>query len=127
MADVRRDDPLPGLWVVPARAGACDVCWFDFGSGDIILEVGGGGRWELSRTVEHAAFVEEIVDAVVAGRVVEVFAASRSSVTVTLSDGTVGRTTVNEGPIGCLPLPGWTRWGRRLQYMPYVEMPYVES
>lgn len=58
-------------------------------------------------------------DALVAGRVSEVFGPGRSRVTVTLADGTSQSELGLTAPAGCLPLPFWTRWGRRVHYTPY--------
>lgn len=102
----------------PSTEGALALSWFDTGE-YLQVETGGGpaGRWEMERTDEDAAYLEDIVRSVVAGRVVEVLgSANRSHITVTLSDGTEEVSTGYAPGPGCLPWPGWKRKGRRVQY-----------
>lgn len=88
---------------------------------DIILGVGSGGcRWELSWTLQDAAFLRDVVEAVVDGRVTETFGLARSEVRVTLRDGTAARTAQADAPLACLPVPWWRRsHTRRVVYAPY--------
>lgn len=74
----------------------------------------------VGRTEADAVFLEEAVQAVVAGRVTEVFAVKRSAVTLTLVDGST-ETATGYGPglSGCRPSLGWRRRGRVVQYEPY--------
>lgn len=105
--------------IVPYRMGARPVSWADFG-GEIILQVGDfGGRWELGSDGEDLAFLEDVVRSVVAGRVTEVFGVRRSRVVVVLGDGTEEVETGYDGPAGCLPIPRWAKWSRRVRYLPY--------
>ena len=105
--------------LVPRTGSALSVGWIELGS-EVILEAGHhGGRWELARELEDMDFLEDVVRSVVDGRVAEVFAFGRSRVEVTFRDGEVVAETGYEAPRGCLPLPGWTRRGRRVQYAPY--------
>ncbi len=108
--------------VMPLRPGAVGVSWFDTGD-ELQVETGNGlgGRWELGRDEADAAFLEDIVRSVVAGRVVEVSAGDRSKVEVTLADGTVATETGGVGLRSLLPKPGWKRSGERVEYAPYVE------
>ncbi|GEA83814.1 hypothetical protein GCM10009774_23530 [Cellulomonas gelida] len=88
---------------------------------DIILRVGDGGRrWELSWTRRDAAFLRDVIEAVVDGRVTEIFGLARSEVRVTLRDGTVAETAQADVPLGCLPGP-WRRRSqvRRVDYVSY--------
>jgi len=107
--------------VTPVRRGALGVSWFDTGD-DLQVETGNGlgGRWELGRDDDDAAFLEDIVRSVVAGRVVEVSAGDRSRVEVTLTDGTVAAETGSVGFRSLLPKPGWKRSGGRVEYAPYL-------
>ncbi|MFY1632834.1 hypothetical protein ACN27F_06010 [Solwaraspora sp. WMMB335] len=105
--------------IVPRRVGTRPVSWADFGD-QIVVQVGDvGGRWEIGGGEEDLAFLEDIVRSVVAGRVVEVFGKSRSRVVVILADGTRETETGYEGPAGCLPMPLWPKWSRRVEYVPY--------
>jgi hypothetical protein len=105
--------------VVPYRVGARSVSWVDFGD-EIIVQVGEfGGRWELGGDEADLAFLEDLVRSVVAGRVVEVFGVRRSRVVVVLADGARQTETGYDGPAGCLPMPLWPRWSRKVQYLPY--------
>jgi hypothetical protein len=115
---VRRDSRL-GLVEVTPRTGACPLYWL---TGDDQLMVGagtGGCQWELSMVPEDVDFVEALVAAAIAGRVSEVFGPARARLTVRLADGTVEQTTVATAPLGCLPVPKWTRRGRRVDYLPF--------
>jgi hypothetical protein len=87
----------------------------------VVLQAGRhGGRWELPASPEGSYVVEELVDAIVTGRVSETFAPLRSSVLVTLSNGSQLRATGYSGCLAVLvPLPRWRRWGRRVDYLPY--------
>ena len=85
------------------------------------LEAGNeGGRWEVERSSEQLAFLEELARSVVAGRVVETLGPGRSRVEVTLADGTTEIETGYSAPRGCLPVPGWVRRGRRVEYTPWL-------
>ncbi|WP_432948102.1 hypothetical protein ACQPXM_12775 [Kribbella sp. CA-253562] len=111
----------------PTREGALDVFWTDFyllgdGSpGDALQVEAGhqGGRWELGRDQDDLLLLIDLVRSVVAGRVIEVFGPARSRVEVTLSDGTRKVEIGARAPVGCLPVPGWMRFGRRVKYAPY--------
>jgi hypothetical protein len=102
-----------------APAGACAVSWVQLRD-EIVLQVGTGGRWELPRDAATAAFVEDVLEAVLAGRVIEVLGPGRAAVAVTLADGRVERTFVRDHPPGCLHLPRW-RPGplRQVAYEPF--------
>lgn len=92
----------------------------DFGDELQVETLGGdGGRWELDRTDEDVDFIVGVVDAAIAGRIVETFARGRSRVTVTFEDGSTDTETGASAPLGCLPLPLWTRWGEHRRYAPY--------
>lgn len=105
--------------VVPYRTGARSVTWAELGE-EVVIQVGQfGGRWEIGAEEEDLAFLEDLVRSVIAGRVSEVLAVRRSRVAVTLDDGTQVAETGYDGPGGCLPLPVWPRWSRRIQYLPY--------
>lgn len=104
------------LW--PAASGALPLHFTDMTGYALQLEAGSeGGRWELERSQEQLAFLEELARSVVAGRVVETFAPGRSRVEVTLTDGMPAVET-GYSPRGCLPVPGWVRRGRRVHYSP---------
>ncbi|WP_433012906.1 hypothetical protein [Kribbella sp. CA-294648] len=111
----------------PQRKDALGVYWTDFyllgdGSpGDALQVEAGhqGGRWELGRDEDDLLLLMDLVRSVVAGRVVEVFGPARSRVEVTLSDGTEQVEIGAQAPVGCLPVPGWMRLGRRVHYAPY--------
>jgi hypothetical protein len=105
--------------LLPARQDALPVSWDDFGDG-LQLEAGTQGRWELDRTLQDVAFVQDVVRAIVAGRVREVLAPGRARIIVTMPDGTTEHETGYEAPVGCLPLPGWRWWGREVRYAPYA-------
>jgi hypothetical protein len=107
--------------LLPARQDALAASWIDFGQDDELhLYAGTQGRWELDRSLEDVAFVEDVVRAIVAGRVREVLAPGRARIVVTVADGTTVRETGYDALVGCLPLPGWRRWGREVRYAPYA-------
>lgn len=119
---------LPGsdgtAWdLQPVNPRSVPASWVLFPD-ELLLQVGGshrGGRWELAPSCADAAFAEQVVRAVLAGRVVETSAPARSRVQVVLEDG---RTVHETGYTGCLPvlvpLPGWRTWGRATRYEPYA-------
>ncbi|WP_407915594.1 hypothetical protein [Kitasatospora sp. NE20-6] len=118
----QRDDGW--FWDVvvrPGRAGPLGFSWLYQGdSADIVLGVDAGGvRWELGRSVEELDLMGAIIDALLTGDVTAVFAPGRCEVTVTLGDGSKEVQSSRDFPSGCLPLPGWSRWGRRVDYGPY--------
>ena len=106
------------LSVSPVRQEALGFSWIY--RGDIIFGLDTNGvRWELQATGEDLDFIEAVVQSLVAGRVHAVFAPGRAEVTVTLADGTREKQNNGQAPVGCLPLPFWPRWGRRVNYPPY--------
>lgn len=117
-----RPDLFAGAWdLTPHKPGALPVTWLDYGTELQVETMGGpGGRWELDRSMDDVAFLGDLVRSVIAGRVTEVRVANRSRVTVTLHDGSRVTETGYDGLPGCLPLPFWPRWGRRIQYEPYI-------
>ena len=102
----------------PRRSDACRLSWIEMGDKELILYVGRGGCWEQSRDVGVVAEIAEIVESVLAGRVTEVRAPGRSSVTVTLADGTQKSSQVRSLG-GILPIPFWRHLGRKVSYAPY--------
>ena len=99
--------------------GACPLHWIDVGD-ELIFGAGEEHcRWELGKETADLDFIEAVVEAVVAGRVWEVFGPARSQLTVHLLDGTEARAGQASGARGCLPVPGWAHRGRRLAYRPY--------
>jgi hypothetical protein len=116
----REDVAVSSVDVVPRLATACPVSWVELGSTELNLQVSHGGRWELDRSVDDVRFIERVVEAVLDGKVVEVFRPGRSRVVVTLEDGSERHSSVGEAPLGCLPVPLWRRWGRKVHYSPYV-------
>lgn len=123
----RSGGPLPltgGLFVEmrPPTDGPLAVWWFDDLDGlQVETDGGPGGRWELGRTEDDAAFLEDLVRSIVAGRAEEVFGPDeRSHVTVTLADGTTAAATGSVGLSGLRPRLGWKRRGRRVKYEAWV-------
>ena len=105
----------------PVVPGALPIYFTDMTGQALQLDAGSeGGRWEVERSSEQLAFLEELARSVVAGRVVETFGPGRSRVEVTLADGTTRIETGYSAPRGCLPVPGWVRRGRRVQYTPWL-------
>ncbi|MFD7989283.1 hypothetical protein ACFV4M_38720 [Kitasatospora indigofera] len=107
--------------VRPRYAGPLGFSWLCQGdSADIVLGVDAGGvRWELGPSAEELDLMEAIIDAVLSGDATAVFASGRCEVTVTLGDGSKEVQSNHDLPSGCLPLPGWSRWGRHVDYEPY--------
>ena len=106
--------------IAPENPQALAISWMEMHQ-EVILSAGHrGGRWELGWSRGDVEFIENVVWSVVAGRVSEIFAPMRSHVEVTLGDGTVVAET---GYDGCLtmvtPIPGWRRFGRKVQYSRY--------
>ncbi|MEU5950459.1 hypothetical protein ABZ793_33645 [Micromonospora sp. NPDC047465] len=120
-AEVKIENPQWGLAVTitPTNPDARAFGWAEFGE-EIVLQVGEyGGRWELRPAPEDLAFLDDMANSVVAGRVREVLARKRSLVEVVMPDGSVETHIGYEGLAGCLPLPAWRRRSRSVQYAPY--------
>ena len=106
----------------PTRPGALGIGWLASPS-EVVLDTGGtgpGGRWELEPIAQDLDHLEDLVRAVIAGRVVEAGTARRSRLEVTLGDGTVVSSTGYAGVAGCLVLPGWTSRARTTRYAPWT-------
>lgn len=103
--------------LVPPVVGSCHASWIEIDSSQLILVVGVVGRWEMSRDQIAVKRIEDIIDAVIRGRVVRLFGFGRTTVIASLDDGrTEASTKYDWLPI---PLPGWQRIARRLNYTPY--------
>jgi hypothetical protein len=114
------DGRISMVSITPKSPSALAVSWIEMHQ-EIILTAGHeGGRWELGWSQRDVDFVQDVVWSVVTGRAVEVFAPKRSHVKVTLASGKVVAET---GWGGCLtilaPIPGWRRFGRKVQYSRY--------
>lgn len=108
------------ITLAPTREGALAVTWNDFGVTLQLTAGHHGGRWEdIDRDEEGVQFIDHMVRAIVAGKVVEVFGLRRSTVRVTMPDGEVVEETGYEFPLGAIPLPGWRRRGHHVRYAPY--------
>jgi hypothetical protein len=122
---VERSNPTDRASLVqftPANRDALGVGWFE-GVGQVTVWTAGGpgGQWELSASDEDLDLVEDIVLSVVAGRAMKVAGPGRSRVTLTLSSGRELPARGASPPAGCVPLPFWTKWGRKTRYGPYCE------
>jgi hypothetical protein len=120
-ADVRFA-PMEGgssLSIVPVRKGAASA-WV-VGERWVDIQVGDSNcRFKLDYTPEGAASGEELIRAVIAGRLVEVRALGRSAVILSSENGPpLVATGIEKFPIALLPLPGWRSWGRRTVFVPY--------
>ncbi|PRY69348.1 hypothetical protein B0I08_10220 [Glaciihabitans tibetensis] len=110
-----------GLFLTPhnSRARGVGVLCEQF----LVIEIGViGGRWELGYDREDVLLAKRLIDAVIAGRVVEYFAPRRSRVDVTFLDGTTASETGSHG----FGLPTFRRraskhWDRTVHYEPYGE------
>ncbi len=109
---------LPTLWIEPVNPRSRRVSII--GEAWLIVQLGEqGGRWELDYEEADVALAKALIEAAHAGRVVERAAFARSQVTVTLGGGEKVSETGYDGCSGLLPLPGWRRWGREIDYEPY--------
>jgi hypothetical protein len=116
-------DPSGGEVVLqPARPDAMTVGWSAAEGQELQLWLGASGCWwEVGRTLDDVVFLEDVVRSIVAGRVQQILAPGRSKIVVRLSDGSLDRYTENDAPVGCIPLPLWPRWSRRISYTPYAD------
>jgi hypothetical protein len=107
--------------ISPPNAASCHVTWIEMSDSELILTVAVMGRWELPRNLDGVKQIEDTVEAVAAGRVVQLFRWGRDSTVVTFSDGHSEISTWYRGlPI---PLPGWQRFARRVNYLPWEPLP----
>lgn len=123
VAEIKEQDD-GWFWAVvvrPGQAGRLGFSWLCQGdSSGIVLGVDAGGvTWELDRSVGKLDLMEAIIDALLRGDATAVFASGRCELTVTLGDGAEEVQSNRDFPSGCLPLPGWARRGRRVDYEPY--------
>ena len=120
---VEHDDSFGHARHVVMRANGTHGCPISiiYYYGEAIIELGPSfnGRWELEPNVVDMDFLDQLVRGVVFGGATEVTAPGRGRVLVELPDGTNVRSTSVLAGRGCLPLPGWPRWGRRRQYSAY--------
>jgi hypothetical protein len=80
-----------------------------------------GGIWELHDDNFTTDLLQAMTLAVVYGHAEEVFGPRRSTVTLTLADGTTKTDTGIYGLLNMVtPRPGWRRRGRRVTYRSYA-------
>jgi hypothetical protein len=115
-------EPTPtGYNVIPTNPAA--LPFFVGVDGWLLLRAGTfGGRWELSLNDDRdAKFAQDILSAVIDGRVQERFGRDRSMVIVTRDDGSsfteVGYKSRRSSLV---PDPRWMTEGRLVQYEPYA-------
>lgn len=102
----------------PTRPGAVEVGWSDVG-GEIEIVVGDHGWRRIGRRPLDVEAIRVLCDAVIAGHGYEIAAPGRALLTLTAADGPAIRLSSRTGWAGLVPLPAWTRWGRRTPYAPY--------
>jgi hypothetical protein len=124
---VKSEDEGGEHWEVePPVEGSLSAVW-SLMAPDLQLEtIGGsglGGRWELVNAgIEDVDFIEDAVWSIAAGRVREVFGPGRSSLEITLSNGSVETETGGTIPLGLLPVPGWRDRGRVQAFRPWPSL-----
>lgn len=120
VASVHNDDSYGrASYLRPSRPGAQPVGWVDYGD-ELGLYVGEYGWWELERRPEDVDFIRLACDAVIGGNGYEVTAPARSLVVLMLADGQPARHINGQGCLlQLVPMPGWKRWGQRVDYEPY--------
>jgi hypothetical protein len=108
---------IPGLVVAPAAGAGQKI---DVIAEQWLIVCVGSGRWELDYDVESLATARALIRAVVAGAGRRTSALGRST---TELDRGAGHPMVSVDYDGCLfllvPQPGWRRWGRREEFVPY--------
>jgi hypothetical protein len=110
------DSPVTVTRVDPRREGACPFAWIEMGDGELIVEAGSGGRWELDRDLDAVSFLEKVTEAIVSGRVVDEIKRGRARLTVTFDDGSTTRSTVtDESRDRQVPAAG-----QIVEYVPYM-------
>lgn len=110
---------IPYLSLEPRNDRAASL-WIGFDYFLLVQAGHIGGSWELGYGEEDARLAEQIIGAVADGRASEVHALWRSRFEVVLDDGEVMTETGYDGCLAVLlPLPYWTRWGRRVYYEAY--------
>jgi hypothetical protein len=102
----------------PTHPGAVEVGWSDVG-GEIEVVVGAHSWRRVGRRPLDVEVIRVLCDAVTAGHGHETAAPGRVLVTLTPPDGPAIRLFSRTGWAGLVPLPGWTRWGRRTPYAAY--------
>jgi hypothetical protein len=102
----------------PTRPGAVEVGWSDVG-GTIEVVVGEHAWRRVGRRPLDVELVRAICEAAIAGHGYEVAAPGRALVALNPADGPPIRLIARTGWAGLVPLPAWTRWGRRTPYAAY--------
>lgn len=110
----------PFLSIVPRRRGAASV--LVVGAQPIEIQVERSNRViKIDLADQAAQIVDEILLAIINGRVTEIRAPGRSELCVDLAGGRVVlETGLEPGWASLLPLPGWRVWGTRSYFMGYV-------
>lgn len=79
-----------GVRIDDAAAAGIPISWNDHGPGTPLLHVDiGGHRVPLQRTAESVDYLEQIVRAAVTGQITESRAPGRTTLAITLADGTI--------------------------------------
>ena len=118
-SSVEIDSGEDDFWVDPVKSGALGM-WIALDQW-LIVEAGQvGGHWELDYdNADDMHLAEEIIGAVILGRVNERFGIGRSLVTVERADGSTTFELGYRGLWAMFPQPWWTRRGRQMHYLPY--------
>jgi hypothetical protein len=102
----------------PTHPDAVEVGWSDVG-GELGIAVSEHGWRRVARRPLDVELIRVLCDAAVAGHGYQVTAPGRVAVTLTPTDGPAIRLIARTGWVGLVPLPAWTRLGRRTPYAAY--------
>lgn len=107
------------FWVHPAKPGALGM-WIALDQW-LVIEAGQvGGHWELDyEDADEMRLAEEIIAAVILGRIDERFGIGRSLVTVELANGSTTSALGYRGLWATFPQPRWTRRAPETKHLPY--------
>ena len=114
------DSREDSFWVHPEKPGALGM-WIALDQW-LVVEAGhAGGHWELDYDkADEMLLAEEIIGAIILGKVEERFGIGRSLVTVERADGSSIHARGYLGLWAIFPQPWWISRGPRVQYLPYL-------
>ncbi|WP_337830043.1 hypothetical protein [Pseudonocardia sp. TMWB2A] len=109
-----RVSPVPPMVDAPGDA----ISWDDYSENLVAVDVG-DHSFTLHRHPDQAEYLRDIVDAAVAGRIVELHGLGRTRLVIPRRDGTTVHETGHRFPLGLVPLPGWPKRASSTTFAPY--------
>lgn len=106
----------------PRHGDGIVVGWDDYSENLVAVEIG-SHHFTLHRHRDQVDYLRDIVDAAIAGRIVELRGPGRSRLLIPRRDGTTARETGYSILLVLVPIPGWHRRAHRTTFAPYLPVP----